>query len=145
MRAILTVFTLFMLASFLSPAHASENQTESDSNPVFTVTYFFSEPRCKTCRTIESLTRETVEGSFAGELGEGQLTFRLVDTDQEENQHYVDDFQLITKSVVITEEKNGTVVRFKILQKVWELVHDPGAFRKYITDEVRAFMTSPSS
>jgi len=133
-----------MLASFLSPVLASENQAESDSKPVFTVTYFFSEPRCKTCRTIESLTKETVEAAFADELREGQLAFRLVDTDQEENRHFIEDFQLITKSVVVTEEKNGHVIRFKILQKVWELVHNPGAFQEYITDEVRTSMTAPT-
>ena len=145
MKSKLAAFCLVVLSFLATPVLASEKQAEPDSQPVFTVTYFFSEPRCKTCRTIESLTKETVETSFEVPIREGLLAFRLVDTDREENRHFIDDFQLITKSVVITEEKNGTVVRFKILQKVWELVHDPGAFQQYITDEVRAFMKSPSS
>jgi hypothetical protein len=32
--------------------------------------------------------------------------------------------------------------RFKVLERVWELVHDKPAFQKYVEQEIRAFRRS---
>jgi len=127
---------ILMTAAFVSgPVSASETAVST-----YTVTYFFSEPRCKTCRTIESLTEETVRETFKEELVTGRLTWQLIDTDKEENRHYITDYKLFTKSVVVAEVRNGEVQRFQVLQKVWELVYSPEKFRGYVTDSIRAFM-----
>lgn len=134
-------FFLLVLFITLAWGAAPVRAGETEAVSTYTVTYFFSEPRCKTCRTIETLTAETVRDTFKAELDTGKLQWKMVDTDKKENRHYITDFKLFTKSVVVAEIRNGEVQRFQVLQKVWELVHSPEKFRAYVSDSVRTFMT----
>jgi len=54
----------------------------------------------------------------------------------------VKDYELYTKSVVLSETKNGKEVRWKNLDKVWTLLGDEAAFKKYVRDEVSAYLKS---
>ena len=56
------------------------------------------------------------------------------------NEHFVKDYELYTKSVVLSETKNGKEVRWKNLDKVWTLLGDEAAFKKYVRDEVSAYL-----
>ena len=50
------------------------------------------------------------------------------------------DFQLYTRSVVVVDAKDPK--RFKVLDRVWQLVGDKAAFQKYVEQEIRAFPRS---
>ena len=63
-----------------------------------------------------------------------------MNTDEEENKHFMDDFQLYTKSLVVVEMKNGEQIRWKNCTKVWELLMDKKAFQDYVQNEVRGFL-----
>ncbi len=41
---------------------------------------------------------------------------------------------------MICEVKDGEVVRYKVLQKVWQYVRDPERARIYLKDAIREFM-----
>ncbi len=104
------------------------------------VNYFHGTVRCKTCNTIESYTREAVPMFFAKLLREGKLELRTADIDLEENEHFVEEFKLVSSSVVLELVNNGKRAKWKILPKVWELVHEKEKFFKYIETEIRAFV-----
>ena len=127
--------------SVLLPASGMAGNS-SGSNQ-FIATYFLTNVRCPSCLTIERLTAETIQAEFAEELGAGLLEFRTINIDGDGNYHFVKDYQLYTKSVIISEEVKGEEVRWKNLPKVWELLGNEKKFRKYIKDEIATFMAGP--
>ena len=56
------------------------------------------------------------------------------------NQHFIRDFQLYTRSVVVVDAKNPK--RYKVLDRVWQLVQNKAAFQSYVEQEIRAFPRS---
>ena len=101
------------------------------------VYYFHGSTRCATCKTIEAYARETVASAFAPEVKAGSLEWKTVDVDEPASQHFVRDFKLYTRSVVVVDAKDPK--RFKVLDRVWQLVGDKAAFQKYVEQEIRAF------
>lgn len=104
------------------------------------VTYFHTTARCASCLKIEDLTNATMTTRFAGPIAEKRIVWRLVNLDEPENAHYVKDYGLYTKSVVVTEVKEGREVSWKNLDQVWQLLGDPAGFQGYVEREVQAFL-----
>jgi hypothetical protein len=102
--------------------------------------YFHGNVRCKTCRTIEAYAEEAITQGFPDEMASGRLAWRVVNVDEPENQHFVEDLQLVTRSVVLVETKDGEAVRWQSLDKVWQLVRDKDAFVAYVRDATRQFL-----
>ena len=102
--------------------------------------YFHGNKRCSTCRKLEAYSEEAITGGFVSELENGDLEWLVVNTDEKANAHFVTDFELVTKSVVLVEYRDGEVVRFKNLKLVWQLVGDEDGFVRYVRDETRDFL-----
>jgi len=137
-----------MRASYLIPAllaltlllPASGHAESADQAPRFIATYFLTNVRCPSCLAIERLTEKTIKAEFADQLAAGLLQWRTINIDGPGNFHFVKDYNLYTKSVILTENVNGKEVRWKNLPKVWELLGNEEKFRKYLKDEMTAFM-----
>ncbi|MBN2433227.1 MAG: hypothetical protein JXQ27_17285 [Acidobacteria bacterium] len=112
----------------------------SSSGNETVVYYFFTIQRCPSCTKIEKYTREVLESVFAQELKDGIIVWKMVNVDEPGNAHYMEDFQLFTKSVVLVETSGDSVARWKNLPKIWQLLNDQSEFTRYITDEVTAFL-----
>jgi hypothetical protein len=109
------------------------------------VSYFHGDVRCATCKKLEAYSREAVEKTFAAEIAAGRLAFRMVNTDRQENEHFIRDYSLITKSLVVTEEHDGKVVRWTNLDKIWTLVRgDQQEYSDYVVAGVRAYLEPAS-
>ncbi len=104
------------------------------------VYYFHATTRCATCKTIEAYAHETVATAFAPDLKSGSLEWRAVNVDEPANQHFIRDFRLYTRSVVVVDAKDPK--RFRVLDRVWQLVSDKTTFQKYLEQEIRAFRRS---
>ena len=102
--------------------------------------YFHVTVRCTTCRAIESYSKEVIHARFASELAAGRLEWRLVNVQLPENKHYVQDYQLFTKSLVVVRIENGKQKEFKVLNDTWELVGNKAAMQKYVETEVSGFL-----
>jgi len=105
-----------------------------------TAYYFYTNMRCNSCRRIEAWSQAAIEGAFGAELASGRLVWRPVNLDDKGNQHFVDDYELYTKSLIVVEEIGGKQVRWKNLTKVWELLSNMTAFHTYVQKEVRAYL-----
>ena len=81
-----------------------------------------------------------VATTFAADLEARRLEWQAVNVDEPANQHFIRDFQLYTRSVVVVDAKDPK--RFKVLDRVWQLVRDKAAFQKYVEQEIRAFPRS---
>ncbi len=136
--------TVVILAgTTLGPTAATAGETEisaTDPDNATVAYYFHGNKRCSTCRKLEAYSEEAVTGGFAPELEAGELEWRVVNTDDKANAHFVTDFELVTKSVVLVEYRDGEVVRFKNLKLVWQLVGDQDGFLRYVRDETRDFL-----
>lgn len=108
------------------------------------ITYFHTTQRCATCRKLEAYSREAVETAFAGELKNGTVVFQLVNYEEKGNEHFVKDYELYTKSLVLVDELNGRPVRWNRLDRIWQLVQDKPKFLKYVQDEARAYLAPRS-
>jgi hypothetical protein len=102
--------------------------------------YFHGNKRCSTCRKLEAYSEEAITGGFASQLSSGELEWLVVNTDEKANAHFVTDFELVTKSVVLVEYHDGEVVRWENLKLVWQLVGDQNGFLRYVRDETRDFI-----
>lgn len=100
--------------------------------------YFHGNVRCDTCRTIEAYTKEAVDAGFPEALEDGRLEWRVVNVEEPGNEHFVQVYQLVTRSVVLVDMTGGSQKAWRNLVRVWELVGDKDAFVKYIQDETRA-------
>lgn len=103
-------------------------------------TYFHGDVRCATCRKLEADARAAIEKAFAAELADGRLVFTAVNVDRPENAHFNEDYKLVTRSLVLTEEVDGKVVRFINLEKIWQLVRNEDAYRDYVVGNVRSYL-----
>ena len=102
--------------------------------------YFHGTFRCTTCRTIEKYSKEAVEKYFANELKSGKLEFRPVNIEEPENKHFIQDYQLITRSLVLSLVSDGKETKWKNLPDIWKLVRDQDKFFRYVKDEVEQFL-----
>lgn len=111
---------------------------------VIQVTYFSSDVRCATCIRIERLTRETVEKNFPAEIESGRIVLQTINIDDPGNEHFVQDYQLISKTVIVSDRAKGQEVGWENLQHVWSKQKDERAFEEYVVDAVRRHLGSVS-
>jgi hypothetical protein len=111
----------------------------ADQTHQFKITayYFHGTVRCVTCRKIESLSHEVVTSDFAEQLKNGHLEWQVVNVDLPENQHFIRDYQLVTKSLVLVKYDNGKQAGYKNLKEIWTRVNDEQAFRNYVKGELQ--------
>ena len=86
--------------------------------------------------TIEQYSREAIEKYFPEQLKTGRLTFSVINIDMPENEHFVKDYQLYTRSLIVAEFKNGKQIKWTNLEKVWNNIKDRDAFYNYIKTEI---------
>lgn len=128
----IAVIAIFMCDFALSAETPPEN--------FITVYYFHSNFRCVNCHNIEQYTREAVEKYFRNELSSGKIVLKVINTETAGNEHFIDDYRLYTKSVVLSLVKNGKEVKFDNLAKVWEYLRNKDAFQQYIKSEVEIYL-----
>ena len=102
--------------------------------------YFHGNFRCYTCHTMEQYSKEAIEANFKDALSSGKLQFKVVNTDEPGNEHYVNDYQLYTKSLVLSLLKDGKEIKSKNLTKIWDFVRDKQKFYDYVREEVNNFL-----
>jgi len=113
---------------------------EASAGGTVTVYYFHGTFRCPTCHKLEQYAQEAIERNFKDALDSGKLAFEVVNIESQGNEHYVSDYQLYTKSVVLSLTKDGKEIRSKNLDKIWEYVRNKNKYENYVRDEVAAFL-----
>ena len=123
----LVVFAVIAaLRAFETPPPKTETEVVAES-PSLTVFYFHGRQRCVTCNRMEQMVREVAHNLPSVEV-------KAVNLDEPANEHYVADFGLTMRTVVL---QCGS--RFAVLDKCWNLAHNEAAFRDYIAKSVAAF------
>ncbi len=135
------VFVLVSDGPVSGDAHVSGTPSVA-AEPELVVYYMDMGKDCTTCLNLEAYTREALETHYAADLASGRIAWRTADLDDPANAHFVDEFGLYTKSVVLVRFEGGKQVRFDSLSRIWELVYDKDAYIAYVRDEVMGFLES---
>jgi len=104
------------------------------------VYYFHGAFRCPTCQKLEQYAKDAIDNNFSEELAKGNLIFKTVNVEEKENEHFVNDYQLYTKSLVLSLVKDGKEVKHKNLDKIWEYVKNKPKYTDYVKNEVSIFL-----
>lgn len=141
----------FLCLAVITPSAGADDSapvlvTKDSINPEHTtktvVYYFYSQPRCRTCRNIETYTETAVHAAYGKEIMGGALQWLPIDTDEPGNEHYLKEYGLFTKAIVVVRFEEGRQVRWKNLDKIWELAGNEQAFMEYIVREVKNVETA---
>lgn len=149
-RKLLYIVPVVVIMAILGAVYANSGRASSSRSPesppsqsdqTKVIAYYFHvTARCTTCRTIESYSREVIEQKFGGDIARGHLQFKVVNVQSPENRHFVKDYQLFTKSLVLVRFENGRQAEYKVLNDTWELVGDKQAMQGYVEREVRDYL-----
>lgn len=136
-----TVIGLLFVASGVTLAGPSAEEAPAAAAADGVVAFYFhGNTRCATCKKIEAYADEAIHTGFVQALETSALTWRVVNVEEPENRHFIEDFQLVTRSVVLAEFRDEKVVRWKNLDKVWQLVRNKDSFTRYVQSETREFL-----
>jgi hypothetical protein len=135
--SVLFVFTGKEVTAPTSPKPSLEEGADSALPTRLVVYYFDMGKDCSTCLNLETYTHETLETHFSEALSSGEIRWETVDVDQEEHGHFVEEFGLYTKSVVLATLAQGDIVAHNNLSRIWELVYDKEAYVDYVRAQVQ--------
>jgi len=102
--------------------------------------YFHGTFRCATCYRLEQYSKEAIEANFEDAISSGKLRFRVINVDDKGNEHYIKDYQLYTKSLILSLVKDGKEIKWKNLDKIWDYVGDEQRFVDYVNTNVADFL-----
>ncbi len=119
-------------------AFAEETVTPQTKHIV--VYYFHTNFRCPNCYNMEKWTKELVDSDFKDEQASGKLTMKIINTEIKGNEHFMKDYNLFTKSVVLALVKDGKEVKFTNLAKVWDYLRSSDKFKTYVKDEISKYL-----
>jgi hypothetical protein len=138
-RVLLAAFSAALLLAPPAPAAGPTAGTGTTARQIV-VTYFHGDVRCASCRRLEAFTREAVDRGLEAEVAAGRVIYRTVNTDRPESAHFVREYALVSRAVVIADEHGGTVARWSNLDRVWRLLRNQEAFTSYVVENVRSYL-----
>ena len=65
---------------------------------------------------------------------------RVVNYEKPENRHFIKDYELVTKSLILVRFVNGKQIEWTNLKLVWQLYKSEEAFFNYVNQEVRKYL-----
>lgn len=104
------------------------------------VYYFHTNFRCVNCHNMEMWTKEVVENDFKFQLENGSIVLKIINTETKGNEHFMKDYNLFTKSVVLGLVKDGKEVKFTNLPKVWDFLGNGDKFKAYVKNEISKYL-----
>ena len=123
-----------------SASDVTVKSASSNAEGKIVLYYFHATARCSNCRKFEAYSQEAIQQRFADALGDGRLEWRAINVDEPANKHFVEDYRLITRSLILVKIQDEKQVGWKNLQKIWELVGDKDDFVKYVQSEVAGYL-----
>ena len=135
--ALLAVAALSISIIFVSPSA----QAGEDAPPAHIVAYYFHGSfRCPTCHKLEQYSKEAIEDNFKDAIASGRLEYEVVNVEDRGNEHYANDYELYTKSLILSLVKDGKEIKWVNLDKIWEYVGNKEKFIDYVKAGVSDFL-----
>lgn len=139
------VSAAFVQAQNTSSAAATPTVQENTAPAKVVAYYFHGNMRCTTCKKIEDLTTEAIETGFADDIKAGRVELKVVNVEESGNEHYIQDYQLASRSVVVARYEGEAQKDWKRLDGVWQLVSDKDAFVRFVQEQTANLLKGQSS
>ncbi len=105
------------------------------------VYYFHRKFRCQSCEVLESTLQNTLQITYSDHFGAGKLAMCIINVDDPENRHFLEQFEIFSNSIVIVEKKGGVISRYKNLESIWDISQDRDAITRLLQTEVAGFLS----
>ena len=106
--------------------------------------YFHRTQRCRTCLAMEAYAEKALTETFPDALASGKLEWRVLNLEELDNEHFVQDYGLTASALVMVRLENDQPQKWKNLDDVWTLVGNEGAFKGYVELEARDYLEGGS-
>ncbi|MFA5555200.1 MAG: nitrophenyl compound nitroreductase subunit ArsF family protein [Phycisphaerae bacterium] len=117
----------------------SNDSAQAEHKTQIIVYYFHGDMRCVTCQRLQNYAKEALDTYFEKELASGEIIWSEINVDRAENRHFIQDYSLVTKSVVLSKRQNGQQVEWRNLDQIWQKVRSKEDYIKYIHESVLEF------
>ena len=134
------LIVIFLAVVAVTSASSSAFAGEDKSSGKVIAYYFHGTFRCPTCHKLEQYSKEAIETNFKDALTSGKLEFKVINVEDKGNEHYASDYQLYTKSLILSLVKDGKEIKSKNLDKIWEYVGNKQRFIDYVKVGVTDFL-----
>jgi hypothetical protein len=104
------------------------------------VYYFHATKRCATCMAIENLSKEIVETRYGAQLKAGVVQWQSVDVQQPNNRQFIQQYRLVSSSLVLVRVDDGKKGRWQTLDKTWLLIRKKNDFTQYVQSSIDRFL-----
>jgi hypothetical protein len=141
LRTTLLLIALLGQAAVAAPTAVAAGDTGS-APPSVVAYYLHREMRCVSCLLVEDMARFAIESRYGEQLADGRLAFQLVNIEAPGQEHYEQDFELEFLSLVLAEYDGDRLVRWRNLERIWDLYETPSAFDEYLHNEIDTFLAS---
>jgi hypothetical protein len=133
------IFRIIAIAFLILSSYVTTSANEPIKNDSvrIDVLYFHATIRCTGCLAIEELTESTMKDLYAKELKDSSITYSSLDFLAEGNEHFQDDYKFDVQTLIISKKVNGKEVKWKNLERIWDLYSNPGNYAKYLESEIR--------
>ncbi len=122
-----------------------EDKATAEPDDRIIVYYFHGDVRCETCHKLEIYAKETLDTYFANELAAGKIVLQVVNVEQPQNEHFIGDYELVTKSVVLSKVQQGKELAWENLNQIWQEVGNKQGYFDYVRDSISKFMEDTKS
>ena len=122
-----------------SRSQRAVSRKQAKTEPVSIAAYYFhGYARCSTCRKLEEYSHAAVTEGFPDDARNGRMAFSAVNVEEPENAHFIQDYRLTNKTLIIQMQRGGKNLEWRNLNRIWELVGDRAAFLAYVKGEIDA-------
>lgn len=137
MKKLLLIFLGAAVLSSVGVIFSPITQAAENANGAQVIAYYFhGDMRCRTCHKLEQYSKEAIETNFKDELKSGKLEFKVINVEDKGNQHYGKDYQLYTKSLILSLVKDGKETKWNNLNKIWDYAGNKQRFIDYVKNGV---------
>lgn len=133
------IFLVILAAAVINPVFWAWAE-EAPLPAKVTAYYFHGSFRCSTCSAMEKYSKEAIETNFGDALKSGSLEFKEVNVEDRGNEHYIKDYKLYTKALILSMVRGGKEIKHKNLDKIWEYARSEKKFTEYVTAEIKEFL-----
>jgi len=151
MKRAVTILLLLFVAAAVAWEFAGPDRSKGSTDPgaaqpapaaghKLIAYYFHGDRRCATCLRIESEAREALEKAFPEAFRSGELEWREVNYERPENEHFAEDFELLSSSLVLVDTFDGKQSAWRNLDEVWDRIRNEADFRSYVVEQTRRLL-----
>lgn len=134
------LFLTLAVGLFSCSTNSTEKQTETNTTTEevkdhVELVYFHGKQRCITCRAIEKYSKEVVDSLKATGIPADELTFRVVDIN--ENEALADSYEVTGSSLFLVKYANGSETRDNLTEFGFgNAKSKPDAFKQGLTEKL---------